>query len=248
MEHAIIARAQAAHRRACNLFEKHKDSASSELLAKVSAQDAQLVAAMEMVSEHSSTVWAKLTVAGLEVQGLLLDGILRSEARVALLEDRVVELEERIALLEERTSELEDEQSALYLREIAVQFENKLHRRYANDKSLTPTDVVHATFARIAANEAGKLDESSLRPYLNEHKLLGDGIAALKHLGTSTAHPHLLQGRGVRGDDLRVMIDTSTLGAFKVDAHEVLDCLIDLAAELGETIFVQTMKPKKARK
>jgi hypothetical protein len=241
MEHDIRARAQAAHQRACDLIEKHKDSASSELLAAVSAQDAQLVAAMGLDSEHSSIMWANLTVSGLEVQGLLLDVVLRSEERIA-------ELEERIAKLEERTAELEGEQSALYLREIAAQFENKLHRRYANNKSLAPIDVIHATFARITANEAGKLDESSLRPYLNKHKQLGDGIAALKHSGTHTAHPHLFQGRGVTEEDLRGLIDTSTLGAFKVDAHEVLDCLIELAVELEETLFVQTVTPKKASK
>lgn len=174
-----------------------------------------------------------LACAALELSSLSLDVVLA-------LQDQSTRLEKLL-----QTAQHNAEQ--LYLRESAVQCENKLFRlcvRAPAGRTVTAKDVVHCSFKRLQKDK--NLVQAQLSSFTAQCPLLEDGLEVLKGFGLPVAHPQnwIEQDgtqRKVHEADLEALVEKHLANhVAKADVLDVLKCLSLATAALKEDIFVPT--------
>ena len=171
-----------------------------------------------------------LACAALELSSLSLDAALALQDQVSRLENLL------------QTSQHDAEQ--LYLRELAVQCENKLFRlciRAPAGRTVTAKDVVHCSFKRLQKDK--NLVSAQLSSFTSQCPLLEDGLEVLKGFGLPVAHPQQWIGtqRKVQLADLEALVEKHLANHMaKADVLDVLKCLSLATAALEEDVFVPT--------
>ena len=138
-----------------------------------------------------------------------------------------------------QTSQHDAEQ--LYLRELAVQCENKLFRLCIRARAGTARDVVHCSFKRLQKDK--NLVSAQLSSFTSQCPLLEDGLEVLKGFGLPVAHPQQWIGtqRKVQLADLEALVEKHLANHMaKADVLDVLKCLSLATAALEEDVFVPT--------
>jgi uncharacterized small protein (DUF1192 family) len=163
------------------------------------------------------------------------------------LDDRVTYLEAAVERLEAELARHYSQEGSLFLREMGKQMQNKLARLCVPD-IITPFGAKHITLKAIPRRKDVK-DLTKYNDVVSQFAGLEEGLAALREVGVETAHPFQRpskngqpHSRPVTGDYLSVLFDAHFSEDVETKAHvlSVKECLLTLADELHEPVFVDT--------
>lgn len=180
---------------------------------------------------------ARLVACHIDAMFLLLQRVNSLGKQLQLQAERhqqeVTELRKELTELRKRLAELEADSDALLFRELAVQTLSKIARKADPDTSVW--DACRLPLSVIKRTAVGA-DIMSRFPHIR------DAIKTAKELARPIAHP--VSTSAVTEDSLNELIQRSVPKAVRPGAGELLRCLVELASELREPLFVASDCPQ----
>ncbi|GFR48042.1 hypothetical protein Agub_g9875 [Astrephomene gubernaculifera] len=148
------------------------------------------------------------------------------------------ELKLQMSELKEQMSELKGGAGKLLMRQMATQTVNKLGRLVEPKMSAHEArDLCMALVKVLAEKKGSKVYKETVTKY----PLLKTGVNTLCYLAWPVAHP--MPEPAVTEEQLLEAIKQHVSPHMQWVAEEVLACLVDLAVQLKEPLFVSTAKP-----
>jgi hypothetical protein len=184
--------------------------------------------------DPSRETCASLIVSSMDAITALAQRISSLEGMVVSLKQEVVSLKQEGVSLKQEVEELRGDNDLLLFRELATQTVSKIIRK------ATGYTVWDARLMLLSDIKDG-LGSEVYRATMQQYPLLKNAVKTACNQGRSIAHP--VPVPPATEQSLRALIQRAVGGPKRPGAEQLLDCLVALATELKEPLFVAAQPP-----
>ena len=177
---------------------------------------------------------ASLMMSSMDATSAMLHRITDLEQRLVNLAIEVAGLKDREKRMLSQLDNLQMDADALLFRELATQTVSKLARKATG---CTAWEARQTPLGLIKRGQGAPVYQSTLLQY----PLLKDAVEAACSQGKPIAHP--IPAPPVTEQALRTLIQRSVATPVRPAAEQLLDCLVQLARDLQEPLFVTAVPP-----
>ncbi|PNH04994.1 hypothetical protein TSOC_008801 [Tetrabaena socialis] len=169
-------------------------------------------------------------------QAAVVGALTSSAGAIAGLASHAYDQHQQISELKQQYHSLASDSGKMLMRQMATQTVNKLARKVSPGLSAYDARDMHMSI--VADMAKSDMDSNAYQQVVNKYRKLKPAVKDLCDLGRLVAH--LIPQPPVSEELLREAINNNVSQGLRAYAEEVLACLVELASDLREPLFVST--------